>query len=237
VKHETEYGTGFVAGDLAGSAFTAATRRPISVELSAAKLQPAENCLHCAHLQEQVERERRKQDRLARKYLESQKRYRRLTLLRTAAEQMLAPQPRLRIYGAIQELVCNLTGAEQVGVFVFDQLSCNLNLVSSSGIDVERFCNVPLGSSLIGRTAATGTVFLARESEIETTQFWAADIEDELSACVPLRYSGVLLGAVAIFGQHGGNKSFGEEDRELFDAISKWMSFALYCTAMGWVTG
>lgn len=204
-------------------------------KVSPTAAEPMPYCARCAHLQEEMERERRQRKRLAERCFKLQSRCSALTKLRNATEQMLAPQRRVSVHAAILELVCDLVGTEEVAVFVFDQFDCKLRLVASCGVDSERFSRISLGSSLIGRSVAKGNIFL--RSEASRAQAWAAAVEENLTACIPLRHSGVLLGAVAIFRLLNGRQSFDGHDKDLLEAIGKWMSLTLYCAAMGWVTG
>jgi hypothetical protein len=187
----------------------------------------------CAQLNQQLQRERKERIALANRYFELQKRCTTLTRVQVAAERLLTPQARADVYTAIMEVVANLVGSEQVGVFLFDQKDCSLHLVASCGIDSGRFSIVPLGSSMIGRSAATGDIFVARGPK---PTVWSLSQEETLSACIPLRRDGLLLGAVAIFELLDHRPEFDAEDVELFEAIAKWASLAVYCTAIGWLT-
>jgi GAF domain-containing protein len=200
---------------------------PLKIELNRTRTEHA-------YLQKQLEREKQKRRRVTTRYIELQERYTKLARLQAAAERLLAPQSRAQVYSAIQEVVAKLVGSEQVGVFLFDQQNCNLHLVASCGIDSGQFSTVSLGSSLIGRSAATGYLFIAQSPEASNTIDCFLAFEDTLTACIPLRHSGLLLGAIAIFGLLDQREGFDAEDVELFEAIAKWTSLALRCTAIDW---
>lgn len=205
-------------------------------QLSPLEIELSRMYRECAQLHRQLQSEQQERKRLGNRYFELQKKYTSLARLQVAAERLLGPQSRVEVYTAIQEVVANLVGSEQVGVFLFDQQECNLHLVASCGIESDQFTTVALGSSLIGRSAATGNVFIAHGPLAPDSTDWNLAHEDTLTACVPLRRDALLLGAVAIFGLLDQREGFDAEDIELLEAIAKWASLALYCTTVGWAT-
>lgn len=207
--------------------------REAEVALGEAKLSPLEiewsgTKQECGRLRRQLEQEQQERKRLAKRHFELENRYTALARLHVAAERLLAPQSREDVYTAILEVVANLVGSEEVGVFRFDHQECNLHLVASCGIDPDRFATVALGSTPIGRAAVTGNAYIARDDKSRVH-------EDTLIACFPLRHD-VLLGAVAIFGVLNQRDGFDAEAIELLEAIAKWASLALYCATIGAMT-
>ena len=55
--------------------------------------------------------------------------------------------------------------------------------------------------------------------------------EEHLSACVPLKLSGRVTGALALFRLLPQKQSFGPLDGELFDLLATQAAVALHCTS------
>jgi GAF domain len=226
-----------VHGDVSAGSETEALQTTVSPlsepQLSAPEMELSRMRGECARLQKRIEREQQERKRLAQGYFELQKRCTTLTRVQVAAERLLVPQSSAEVYTAIQEVVANLVGSEQMGVFLFDRQTCNLRLVASCGIDSGQYSAVALNSSLIGRSAATGNLFIANRPIGRDPVDWRLGYEGPLTACIPLRRDGLPFGAIAIFGLLDHRESFDAEDVELFEAIAKWTSLALQHTVIG----
>jgi K+-sensing histidine kinase KdpD len=134
---------------------------------------------------------------------------------------------RQEVVAAIQEIIANLIGSEEAALFEVEPDTQVLELVASFGVDADKWRAVPMDQGLIGRAARTGEVFVAGEDE-GTPE----GAESGLTACVPLKLDGRVMGLVAIFGLLPQKVAIEDLDRELFDLLATQAAFALYCTAL-----
>jgi hypothetical protein len=131
---------------------------------------------------------------------------------------------RRQVLDVIQEIVINLIGSEEIGIFEMEEDGASLRLISSFGIDSEDLNQVPLGRGPIGTSAQTGEVAIWSRAD--------APPEQRLTACVPLKLDGRVLGVIAIFGLLPQKPDLGPLDRELFDLLATHAATALYCTGL-----
>jgi hypothetical protein len=134
---------------------------------------------------------------------------------------------RKEVVAAIQEIIANLIGSEEAALFEVEPDTQVLELVASFGVDADKWRAVPMGQGLIGRAARTGEVFVTGEDEGVPE-----GAEAGLTACVPLKLDGRVMGLVAIFGLLPQKVAIEDLDRELFDLLATQAAFALYCTAL-----
>jgi GAF domain-containing protein len=92
---------------------------------------------------------------------------------------------------------------------------------------VELSGPVPLGEGLIGRAAQTGEIYLA--SSPAGARGPAA--EARLTACIPFKLGGRVVGALALFQLLPQKAGFEEIDREMFNLLATHAAMALHCSA------
>ena len=84
---------------------------------------------------------------------------------------------------AIQEIVINLIGSEELAIYEMDDDGTALRLVGSFGIDPVAYATVPIGSGIIGKTAISGDIYLpGKGMDLARTPR-----ESNLTVCVPLK--------------------------------------------------
>lgn len=127
---------------------------------------------------------------------------------------------------AIKEIIINLIGSEEFAVFEFDSTRSHLELAGSFGIDEIRYRRVPAGRGILGQCVRTGDIFVAPQAAT------SADNTDVLTACIPLRAAGEVIGAIAIFRLLSQKSGIEDLDRELFNVLATHAAAALYCAAL-----
>lgn len=135
---------------------------------------------------------------------------------------------RFNVLTAIQEIVMDLLGSEQIAIFEVNSTNSALNLVASSGIDGSELHRIPIGVGLIGATALSGEVYLASR-ELQPA---ALAGEKNLSACIPLKFNDRVVGVIAIFQLFSQKETLGVTDEELFEVLSSHAATALYCSRL-----
>ncbi len=150
-----------------------------------------------------------------------------LANLYVASYQLHGSVERADVLASIIEILANLVGTEQVAIFEMDG-SERLLPLCLNGVDPGRYREVKVGSGTIGRAVASGELYMVGASGAN-----GRALEDpELTACIPLRLGGRVIGAIAIFALLPQKPALGELDRELFDLLATHAATALYCASL-----
>jgi hypothetical protein len=130
---------------------------------------------------------------------------------------------RRQLLDILRELINDIVGSEELGIFELDVERSRLFLVHSMGIEPARFQSVTLGTGVIGRTALTGETFIAGDGA------WPAPTGNEsgLTACIPLRFGVRIWGVIAIFSMLPQKPVLKAGDRELFALLEKQAGLVL----------
>ncbi len=178
-----------------------------------------------AQLQEQMAEIEAANQRYSTQYLEVEQRNNDLANLYVASYRLHGTLDREQILTAIQEIVINLIGSEEFGIYEVDQHE-TLSLISSFGLDKEAFRSISIGEGLIGGSAQSGKLYVANgKSPTE-----ALPSEGHVTACIPLKLDHQVIGLIVVFrllSQKGGRLE--SLDRELFDLLATQAATALYC--------
>jgi hypothetical protein len=139
---------------------------------------------------------------------------------------------RQEVLGIIQEIIVNLVGSEEMGVFELNTKGKALSLVASLGIDPAHYQSIPLGSGPIGRVALTGEPYVAGHAGST-----GGSPEETLTACIPLKLNDKVTGAIAVFRLLPQKDGLETLDHELFDLLATHAAMALYCTGLHTAAG
>ena len=159
--------------------------------------------------------------RFSERYVEVEEQNTKLANLYVASYQLNGTLDRDRVIAAIQEIIINLVGCEQLAVWELDQVLGALVLTSSFGIDAGRWASIPLGSGLVGSVASTGQPFIAGENSPR-----------DLVACIPLKLDDRVIGAIGLFSLLQQKQGLEPLDYELFDLLASHAASALFCTGL-----
>jgi hypothetical protein len=135
---------------------------------------------------------------------------------------------RADVLEALQDIVVNLVGSEQVALFESSEDGATLALSASLGVDSTRLQRVSAARGLIGQAVRSGQVWVRDDD----TDIGALPHERTLSACIPLRLCDVAVGAVAIFQLLPHKERLDEVDRALFAQLATHGATALYCARL-----
>ena len=135
---------------------------------------------------------------------------------------------RQEVLTVIKEIVVNLIGCEEFGIYERSEHATELELIGAMGLPEDRYRKLPLERGLIGRAAQTGAMFLGDDGE-------GVRLEEErdLTACVPLLVDRQVIAMIALFRllpQKCGRLA--PIDRELFDLLATQAAQAVYCTTL-----
>jgi hypothetical protein len=138
------------------------------------------------------------------------------------------------VLSAIHEIIINLVGSEELGVFETNPEGTALVLSSSVGVDSSALARIPFGAGLVGGCATTGKTYVAKDSPLPGEPL---DFEANLTACVPLVVEGAVTGVVAIFRLLRHKAKLEPIDHELFALLGSHGASALYCTSLVQASG
>jgi hypothetical protein len=155
---------------------------------------------------------------LERKYIESERHNAELTNLWVASNRLHESLDRKEVLAAIQEIVINLVGSEELAVFETSEDGTTLELVDSFGVDKEKLARVPVGAGTIGKVAEEG-------QSVEGG-------DGGLTACVPLMLGPNAVGVVAVFKLLPQKDGVKQIDRDLFELLRTQAGMALRCTRL-----
>lgn len=130
------------------------------------------------------------------------------------------------VLGAMGELVINLLGSEEFGIFEWDEATARLSLAHSVGIDPALHARLPVGVGPVGRVVRTGEPYVRGRGDDD------GDAEAAVVACIPLKLGGRVTGVVAVFGLLPQKTTWDEFDDELFSLLSTHGGSALHAAAL-----
>jgi hypothetical protein len=148
-----------------------------------------------------------------------------LTNLYVASYRLHGTLDRKDVLNTIQEILANLVGSEEQGIFEVTPDGTALSLVASVGIDAVQYREIRLGAGPIGRAGLSGNLYVVGPD--------AADSEEEtLTACIPLKLNERVTGVIALFRLLPQKAGLEAVDHELFDLLATHAATALYCTGL-----
>ncbi|MGH9825082.1 MAG: GAF domain-containing protein [Blastocatellia bacterium] len=150
-----------------------------------------------------------------------------LANLYVASYRLHGTMDRQQVLDVIQEIVINLIGSEEMGIFEMAENGSTLDLIASFGIDTDRYRTVNVGDGPIGRAALSGQMLLSGNQDQKDE---GADFN--LTACIPLKLDEKVNGAIVIFGLLPQKQGLGSLDHELFDLLATHAATALFCTSL-----
>ena len=100
------------------------------------------------------------------------------------------------VFEAIAEIIANLVGSEEIAIFHYEPDARNISLEWSSGVETETLQPFASCAGMLGRAVHNGvTQFRDRQPDD-----LLLPCEKNLTACVVLKSSQEVSGAIAIFG-------------------------------------
>jgi hypothetical protein len=200
-------------------------RRRLGAELALAREAAAHAAAERDRLRERLTATEMEHQRLCDEYVGLQERSTELAQLFVVLERIHGARTREETLAAIQEIVINVVGSEELAVF--ERRGEALALAQSFGIDPEPLRTVRVGEGVIGGAAAS------RRPWIAGREVAASPLEQDLSAAIPLLAHEETVGVIAVFRLLGHKPGFGESDRAVFDLLSGHAGLALRLRAGG----
>jgi hypothetical protein len=182
-----------------------------------------------AQLQRQLAEIQQENQQFSEEYVSIEQQNSNLANLYVASYRLHGTLDRQEVLTTIQEILVNLLGSEEIGIFELDPAKPELRLLASCGIDTERYRSIAAADSgLIGRVGLSGQPFFAGQSDSSAD----SPEQDNLTACIPLKVDGKITGTIAIFRLLQQKSGLEALDYELLDLLATHAATALYCTRL-----
>ena len=177
-------------------------------------------------LKERLASVQHENERLQNEQLALQQQSASLLNLYVAAYRLNGTLDRGEVLTALQEIIANMIGSEQLGIFELDADREMLRLIASVGIDAEHYKTVPLMSGAIGHAVRTGEIYLGGRAT------GGSGDGPAVTACIPMNMGDRVGGVIAIFELLGQKSGLDSDDLELFNLLRSHAGMALYCTRL-----
>jgi regulator of replication initiation timing len=142
-----------------------------------------------------------------------------LANLYVASYQLHGTLDRQAVLNAIQEIIVNLVGSEQFGVF--EGNASSLSLACSVGLDDLTIVRSRQTDAQVWSEALAGQAYVR-----------ADETAGGLIGCIPLKLDNDVTGVIAIFSLLPHKPGLEPLDHELFDLLATHAATALYCTSL-----
>ncbi len=194
-------------------------KRRLSADLAEARAELARLSGEEMRLRRQVADLEREHRRLSDDYVAVEEQNSELASLFVALERLHGSADRGDAMAAVQEIVVNMVGSEELGVYQLDRAG-GLELAHGFGLAAARPDRYPPGDGTVARVAANGAPFVAGRGE--------ASEDPDLTAAIPLRSGGRVAGVLAIWRLLGHKPSLTDLDQRLFSVLEchagRWLS-------------
>ena len=145
-----------------------------------------------------------------------------LTRLNIATVRLAQVQELPQLYAAVQEIIANLLGSEEMALFACLPQCGILSLLWSQGVNADSFLAIPVGEGVSGQCVSSGTSRCDLDDSESTLTH-----ERNLSACVVLKANGATVGALALFRLLPQKLAFDSTDRELLTFLETQLGMVL----------
>lgn len=162
---------------------------------------------------------------LSAQYLEVERQNATLTNLFVTAYRLHSTSSSAQILEAIQEVVINLVGSEELLILELDDSGSSLVPIASFGVEADRFARIDLVNSVLGRTIAAGQVAVPSQQPVE-------GLDPNITAVVPLLIEERVTGAIVIFQLLQQKPALEPVDLEMFDLLASNAAIALHCARL-----
>ena len=181
-----------------------------------------------AALEQRLKDAEEESHRFSQDYLNVEQQNQNLANLYVASYRLNGTVDRDELMLALQEIVANLVGSEEMGVFEVSENGKTLSLAASLGLGAERYRELPADRGLIGQALRSGQTYVGGLQPGDDR----AEGEENLTACIPLIVEERPIGVIAIFRLLSHKPQIEDIDRELFELLAAQASVALYCTRL-----
>ncbi|HEU5359471.1 MAG TPA: GAF domain-containing protein [Gemmatimonadales bacterium] len=145
----------------------------------------------------------------------------RLAQLLAAVAELHSGEDAAAVVTTVKEIVANLVGCEEMGVFAVQRPGPVLTYVDGIGIDANEFATIPAATGPIAAALASSVVLVPGHPESATVH------GRPVTVCVPLVTGGRVFGLVVLFHLVLQKPRLNADDLELLRFLSDHASMAL----------
>lgn len=200
--------------------------RPAPAEMSFARAALEQGRREHDTIRERLAEIQKDNERLCEEYAAIQQQNSDLVTLFAAMERLYGAAGRDDALAAIQEIVVNLVGSEELAIFELSKDGRRLLPAHAFGLGPAELRDVAVGCGTIGRVAADGVPFVAADGARAATD------PPRLTACIPLKLGERVTGALAVYGLLDHKHALRGLDRELLALIEKHAAAAMRTSAL-----
>ncbi len=148
-----------------------------------------------------------------------------LSNLYVASQRLHETLDRVSVLRAIEEILINLVGSEELAIFELDASGATLSLSWSFGIERQRYLLRALDDGPIGRAVRSGKIVIVDGEP-------APPDEPRVTACVPLKLRDRVIGVIVLFQLLPQKPRLEQVDRDLFDLLATAAAAALHTAGL-----
>ncbi len=199
--------------------------RELGRELAAARLELADRCAEAERLRDRLTGFASAHRRIHDEHVLLEEQYSELGRLHVTLERLHGTLERREVLTAVQEIVINVIGSEELAVFELTEGGGELHPVHCFGVEARQLGPVPLGSGPIGRAAAERRAWVSGDGP-------PSPEAPDLMACIPLQAAGRVIGVLAFWHMVEHKHLLGPVDRKVLSLIARHAGAALYLTSL-----
>lgn len=124
----------------------------------------------------------------------------------------------------IMEIIINLIGGEEFGIFLLDEKTQLLKPVAMEGIPIENVPSIPLGEGVVGQSVLSGENYYAPDMNNPKL---TRGPESPL-VCIPLKIKEKAIGAIVLYKLLPQKTQFVNVDYELFTLLAGHAATAIF---------
>lgn len=130
----------------------------------------------------------------------------------------------------IMEIIINLIGGEDYGIFLLDDKTQTLRPVAMEGIPLEGVPPIPVGKGVIGKAVMTGENYYHPDIRGEQSGK-KRTVEDPL-VCIPLKIKEHVIGVITLYKLLPQKTLFANVDYELFTLLAGHAATAIFSSKL-----
>lgn len=164
----------------------------------------------------------------AARYLEVEEENNNLANLYVASYQLHSTLDFAEVLRIVVEIIINLIGTDEFGILLLDEVTNELSVVASEGIDNIKNKKIKVGDGIIGNAAKSG------ESYFETDlEHFVPTSELHPIVCIPLKIKDYIIGVIAIFSlMEQKDKKLTKTDYELLSMLAGHAATAIFSSKL-----
>ncbi|MCL4557274.1 MAG: GAF domain-containing protein [Deltaproteobacteria bacterium] len=163
----------------------------------------------------------------AQRYVEVAEENNNLANLYIASYQLHSTLDFKEVLQIILEIIINLIGAEEFGIFLLDEKTHELKIMASEGIDESHVPTVTLDTGVIGKVAKGGEPYFT-EGALDTAKSdWLNPI-----VAIPIKIKEHVIGVIVVYKLLQQKKSFTPLDHELFTLLAGHAATSIFSSKL-----